>query len=108
MVRGLLIGLAATLLAGCGGSSGNGFVPAAASAPTPPMLSSIDVAPGDPSIASGRSQQFTATGNYSDGSMQDLTAVATWTSSDPTVASAGGAGLVTGNGVGSATIAATF
>src|SRR5271166_3028834 len=44
-------------------------------------LVSIAVTPANPSIAAGKQQQFTATGTYSDGSHQDLTSSATWTSS---------------------------
>jgi phage tail sheath protein FI len=41
-------------------------------------LSTIQVSPASPSIAAGLSQQFTATGTYSDGSSQDLTAIVAW------------------------------
>jgi hypothetical protein len=37
--------------------------------------------------------QFIATGGYSDGSTQDVTATATWTSVDPIVATVGTTGL---------------
>ena len=49
-------------------------------------LTFIAVMPANPTILSGISQQFTATGNYSDGSTQDLTSQATWTSSNTGVA----------------------
>lgn len=41
-------------------------------------LASITVTPAAPSIALGQTQQLAATGNYSDGTTQDLTAFATW------------------------------
>lgn len=41
-------------------------------------LQSITVAANGPSVDVGASQQFTATGNFSDGSTRDLTAAAQW------------------------------
>lgn len=75
-------------------------------------LVSIVVTPVNPSINVGQTQQFTATGTYSDGSMQDLTKTAHWSSSSSGVATinngVSGGGLATGQGTGSATITATF
>jgi len=70
-------------------------------------LQSITVTPAAPSIALGTGQQFTATGNYSDGSTQNLTASATWTSSATNVASISAAGLATSVATGSTNISAT-
>ena len=44
----------------------------------PPTLTSIAVTPASPSIVTGATQQFTATGTYSDGSTQNLTNQVTW------------------------------
>ena len=74
---------------------------------TAPVLVSIAVTPVNPSIAAGRQQQFTATGTYSDGSHQDLTASAAWTSSAPAVATINSIGLASALTVGSTTIQAT-
>jgi uncharacterized protein YjdB len=52
-------------------------------------------------------QQFTATGTYSDSSTADLTSTATWSSSDTSLATISSSGLATGVAVGSATITAT-
>jgi hypothetical protein len=70
-------------------------------------LVSIAVTPTNPSIAAGQQQQFTATGTYRDGSHQDLTSSATWTSTAPSVATISGTGLATAVAVGSTTIQAT-
>jgi hypothetical protein len=51
----------------------------------PPNLSSIAIAPVNPSLAVGASQQLVATGTYSDNSTQQLASVI-WTSSASTVA----------------------
>ena len=70
-------------------------------------LVSIAVTPAAPSIANGLTQQFTATGLYSDGSTQDLTTEATWASSDEAVATVSNTGLATAVSVGSTTVSAT-
>src|SRR6185312_9862198 len=49
-------------------------------------VQSITVNPPDPTIALGSSQQFAASGSFSDGSTQDISNVVKWTSSTPTVA----------------------
>ncbi len=71
-----------------------------------PTLVSIAVTPVNPSITVGGQQQFTATGTYSDGSHQNLTSTATWTSSSPGVAAINSTGLATGVAAGNTTITA--
>jgi hypothetical protein len=76
----------------------------------PRCLVSIAVTPTNPSIVGGATQQFTATGTYSDelGTV-DLTATATWTSSNPLVATiTNPGGLATGVSWGPTTIQATW
>jgi hypothetical protein len=73
----------------------------------PPVLVSIAVSPTNASIVATGQQQFTATGTYSDGSHQNLTSTATWTSSVTSVATINTAGLATGIAQGSSTIRAT-
>ncbi len=79
---------------------------------TDATLVSIDVTPATTSIAKGLTRQFTATGTYTDATTQDLTANATWTSSDTGKASisnaAGSQGLASSTSVGSTSISATF
>ena len=70
-------------------------------------LVSIAVTPANPSIAKGASQQFTATGTYSDSSKQNLTGSVTWSSTNTAVGMIGSdAGLATGVDTGSTTISA--
>jgi len=71
------------------------------------MLLSITVTPISPSIAKGTTVQLTATGAFSDGSTQDLTASVSWTSKDNATATVSPSGVVTGNGAGTTTITAT-
>ena len=71
-----------------------------------PTLVSITVSPTAPSIAIGTQEQFTATGKYGDGSTQDLTQTAAWSSSAPSIASVSTTGLASTVASGQATIAA--
>ncbi|MBM2838631.1 MAG: Fibronectin, type domain protein, partial [Deltaproteobacteria bacterium] len=70
-------------------------------------LTSIAVSPANPGIAIGTTQQFTATGTYSDSTTQDITTTVTWNSSATSVATISSAGLTTATGAGITTIKAT-
>src|SRR5205823_942086 len=59
----------------------------------PALLLSIALTPANPSTPQGGTQQFTATGTYSDGSMLDVTSSATWVSSNSAVATITVAGV---------------
>ncbi|MGO9328045.1 MAG: Ig-like domain-containing protein [Steroidobacteraceae bacterium] len=78
---------------------------------TPATLVSIAVTPANPSIANGTTEQFVATGTYTDNSTQNLTTAATWAPSNPSLAAisnaSGSNGLATALGQGSVTITAT-
>ena len=78
---------------------------------TEATLVSIDVLPATSSIIVGSTEQFTATGHYTDDSMQDLTEEVTWLSLDEAVATvsdtAGSKGLASAATVGSTTVSAT-
>ena len=59
----------------------------------PPRCSqSIAVTPANPSVAKGLTQQFTATGTFSDNSTQNLTSQVTWASATTSVATINTAG----------------
>src|ERR1700722_1536487 len=73
---------------------------------TAATLTSIAVTPANPSISAGATQQFTATGTFSDASTQNLTSSVTWTSSKTTVATISASGLASGVAAGSSTIQA--
>jgi hypothetical protein len=79
---------------------------------TPATLLSIVVSPTNPSISLGLTQQFAATGTYSDNSTLDVTTSATWTSSFTSVAvisnAAGANGRATSVAVGATTITAAL
>ena len=98
--------LGAALVAGCGGGDQGRDpilgLPAAS-------LVNIAVTPATSTIALGTTQQFVATAVYSDGSAQDVSTKAAWTSATPTVATVTPAsGNATAVSQGSAVIGASF
>ena len=106
---GLATGVAAGSTNITASSGGVVSTPAAALAVTAstPVLQSITISPTSASIAVGATQQFTATGHYSNGSTQTLTSGVTWSSSATTYATIGATGLATGVAAGSTSIAAS-
>jgi uncharacterized protein YjdB len=97
----VFLGGPVAFLHGCG-SAGGGHNPPF------PTLVSIALTPKTPSVAAGNSQQFTATGSYSDGSTQNLTSSVTWASSNTATATIKTTGLASALKVGTTTISATF
>jgi hypothetical protein len=71
-------------------------------------LVSIAVTPNNTSIAAAGTQQFTATGTYSDNSTQNVTGAVTWSSSATKVATINAAGLAIAAGTGTTIISATL
>ncbi len=61
-----------------------------------------------PTFFIGQSEPFTATGTFTDGTIQDLTTQVTWTSSNESVATITGGGLLTALTAGTTTITASF
>jgi len=75
---------------------------------TSATLNSISVTPAIATITIGGSQQFNATGTFSDGSVFGITGQAVWTSSDANVATMSGHGLATSAAAGTASIKAAM
>src|SRR5258708_26854527 len=96
-----------TITATLGGVSGSTTLTVTAA-----TLTSIAVTPANPSLPLGLTQQFTATGTFSDSTTQDLTTQVTWSSSSPgvaTISNAGGSkGLATSVAAGTTIITATL
>lgn len=86
----------ATISASLSGVSGFGTVIV-----TQAVLDSIVITPANPDMLPGTLQQFTATGLFSDQSARNITASVTWSSSNSSVASINGGGLVTAVALGS-------
>ena len=72
----------------------------------PPVLISISLLPSSSNVRVGESQQFVATGVYSDGSTQNMTSSVTWTTSNAAVSTVSSTGLASAIGVGTSTITA--
>jgi hypothetical protein len=75
-------------------------------------LTSLEIRPPNTTIAVGATQQFQAIGTYNNGLFtQDLTKAVKWSSTNKSIAAVSNGfnsrGLITGAGVGSATISAT-
>jgi hypothetical protein len=75
---------------------------------TDATLTSITIAPSAASIPMGSYQQFTATGDFSDGTTQNLTAQVAWASSNINVATITGNGLANAASAGTTTITASI
>jgi 6-phosphogluconolactonase (cycloisomerase 2 family) len=94
--------LTVTVLAACGGGSlGGGWLN---------LITAITVTPSSPTLAKGRTQAFTATETFQDGSTLDVTDDPTvkWTSTNTSAASVSVTGVATAKGIGTTTITATL
>ncbi len=105
-VRGVSVG-AARVSASAAGVTGSTLVQVTAA-----TLTGLAVTPISPTLGVGTTQAFTATGTYSDGTTQDVTAAASWSSTDPSRLSISNAtgtrGVGTAVASGSATITASL
>ncbi len=90
-----------TITAAVGSISGQGTLVVNA-----PVLQSIAVTPPTASIQVGQSQDYTATGTYSNQTTAPITTGVTWTSNPTAVATINGSGVATGVSTGTATILA--
>jgi trimeric autotransporter adhesin len=105
-LAGQLTGLAAgttTVSAALNGVSGSASVTV-----NPAVLTTITVTPSSLSLALGLSSSLTATGVFSDGSTQNLTTSAAWSSSNPTVLTISASGAALPIAVGTVTVNATI
>jgi uncharacterized protein YjdB len=91
------------LLAACSGASSN---PSGGGQPGPASLAGLSVTPNSVSVSASATVSLHAMGVYSDGSTRDLTASATWSSSDSNVVSVSSSGVATGVATGVVTITA--
>ena len=75
---------------------------------TPQSASSITVTAASPAVRVGKTDQFTATASYPDGTTSDVTSIATWGSNNASAATINSAGLAQGVSSGTANITATL
>lgn len=79
---------------------------ACGSTTAPSVVSSVTVTGAAPAV--GTSSQYTAVANMSNGTTEVVTTTATWTSSNPDIATVTPGGLVTAIAEGTVSISATF
>ena len=79
---------------------------ACGSSTSPTTVSTVAVAGTAPAV--GATSQFTATATLMNGTTQDVTSLATWSSSNSSEATVSTSGLVAGIGAGTVTIQATY
>ncbi len=94
--------LCSGLLLNCGGGSA-----AQGGGGGGPKLTEITIAPPNPIVTKGMTQQLTASGTYDDGSTRNLGAQVTWQSNQSSVAAINTQGTVTAMGQGVAQVSAT-
>lgn len=71
-------------------------------------VSALQVIPAVTTIALGTKSQLQAIATFADGSTQDVSSQVQWSSNDPFIAGVDSLGLVTGSGIGQATVTATL
>ena len=93
---------AAKVDAKSGNITGSGAVTVSA-----PLLASIEVTSDSATMPLGTSQQMTATGLYTDGSMHDLTSSVSWSSTSGQIVSVSGSGEAGARSQGTSVVSAT-
>jgi hypothetical protein len=73
-----------------------------------PTLTSITVTPANPTVVKGKTEQFVATGHFSDNSSQNLTGQVAWFSTQVSIATINPGGLATGVALGTTSIIASL
>lgn len=87
-IRPMVLGVLVVALAACGGGGGGGSSPAVG-------LTRIVLAPESANVPLGLTLRYTATGEYTDGSTRDLSALVAWTCFPPSIAAVTPTGWVT-------------
>lgn len=103
--RHLLIFLLLIAAVGCGGNESTTVQVAPAPVVT---LTALSLSPTTANLAVSQTQQFRATATYSDGSNQDVTGSATWSTDAPATATVSTLGLATAVAPGSTQVSATL
>jgi len=101
--------LATVILMLCGSACSRASAPAPSPTPTPtppPAINSLTITGTAPAV--GQTAQFTATAALSSGATQDVTAQATWQSSNAAVVTVSSSGMVAGVGFGEADVSAAY
>lgn len=92
----------ATVTATSGTTTGSGKLTV-----SPAALVAINIGTARSTLPLGSTQQFSATGGYTDGSTQDLTSSVQWASSSPSVVAVNSTGLATAKTIGATNVLAS-
>ena len=76
--------------------------------PPEKVVTSLQLSPGVVSIANGTQAQYSLIAIYEDGTSEDVTSLATWTSTNTSVATVNSDGIATGLSVGATTVKGTY
>ncbi|HEU5334630.1 MAG TPA: Ig-like domain-containing protein, partial [Terriglobales bacterium] len=101
-VTTVILAVVTIVLIGCGGGSSTPSTPP----PQQAQLTAVSISPANSSLPVGRTQQFSATGTYSDGSTKNLTSVVSWRSSNTDIGAISTTGLLSPLSAGKTTISA--
>jgi hypothetical protein len=71
-------------------------------------FTSLAIAPAQPTVNIGGTTQLTATATYSDGSSNNVSSSAAWSSADPRVVNVSSSGVASGSATGSVVITASY
>jgi len=94
----------ALLIAGTGCQG----LPSSTGSSSTKTLSSLSVSPASATIQMNKTQQFTATAKYSDGTTADVSSEVTWSVASTSIASITSSGLATGKASGSTSVTASM
>lgn len=103
-VTTVIVVMITMVLIGCGGGSN---APVTPTSPQQAKLTAVSISPANSSLPVGATQQFAATGTYSDGSTKNLTAAVNWHSSNTNIGAISTRGLLSPLSAGKTTISAT-
>jgi trimeric autotransporter adhesin len=94
----------------CAGGGQNNATTSGLGVPIPsePALTSIKINPANPVVPAGSAQQFKAIGQYTDGTTKEVTSLASWTSSNVSVAHVNAVGMATTTSAGTTSIPAAL
>ena len=96
-----------TLTASLSGASSGTITGNSTATVNPELLTVLQISGHDASMPLGTSQQLTAVGTYNDGTVRDLTAAVSWSTSAPSILGVSATGAVAALALGSASVSAS-
>jgi trimeric autotransporter adhesin len=100
--------IASLFASACSSGSSGQEAPCTGSSCGPGAIQSLSIVPAVAFLPVGEQQSLRAQATYFDGTVVDITTIATWSAPGSTAVSIVGAGVVKGNAIGSATVVVTL